>query len=97
MVARARIHEAEAHGNLVEEAQLGHGRLAGGKIIANEENNFVVARLHFIGGEQRHFRASVGGGLGGGDERAVFAIERPEFDLHSRRRAAVRGVEDVRA
>ena len=97
MIARARVGDAEAHGNFVEEPDFGEVRGLGGKVIADEENDLVLAGLHFIGGEQRRFGAAIGIGLGGRDQRAVITVERPQFDFQAARGTAVRGVEDVRA
>ena len=97
MIARARVGDAKTDRHLIEKTQLRQLRSPSRKIIADVKNNFVVAGFHFVRREQRHFRAPIGVGFRRGDERAVFAVERPQFDFHSPRRAAVRGVEDVRA
>src|SRR5438093_1369187 len=61
------------------------------------QHDFVLAGFHFLGGEQRLVGAPVGIGFGRRDERALLAVERPQFDFHPLRRTAVRGVQNVRA
>ena len=97
MIGRAGVGDAETHRDVIEKANLGERRRLGSEIIADEENDFVQAGLHFIGGQQREVGAAIGVGFGAGDERAFFAVERPEFDLQTGRGAAVGGVENVRA
>ncbi len=75
MIARARISDAEADGNFVEETDLRKIRPLGGKIIADVENNFVMPRLHFVRRQQGCFGAAIGIRFGAGQQRALFAVE----------------------
>jgi hypothetical protein len=97
MIARARVRNSEPHWHLLQKPHLRQRRGLGLKVIAHEEHDLVLAHRHFIGRQQRRIRAPVGIGLGGGDERALFAFQRPEFDLHSGSRTTMRGVQNVRA
>ena len=83
MIPRACVRDAESHRHLIQETNLRQRRPLGRKVIADEEHDLVMASLHLIGGQEWLIGAAIGIGLGRGDERALFAVERPEFNFHS--------------
>jgi len=97
VIGVAGIGDAETDGHFVEKTDFRERGRLGREIIADEENDFVMAGLHFLSGQQWRIGAAVGVGLGGDDECGLIAIQRPEFDFHSLGRATVRRIQDVRA
>ena len=82
-MARAGVGDAKTHGDLVEEPGFWQRWRSGRKVIADEEKDFVLASLHFIGAQQRLVGPAIRVGFHRRDQFAVFTIKRPEFDFHS--------------
>ena len=96
-MARAGVGDAETHGDFVEETGFRQRGRSGREVIADEEKDLVLAGLHFIGAQKRLVGPAIRVGFHRRDQFALFTIQRPQFDFHSRRRAAVRGVKNMRA
>ena len=48
MIRRRRVRDAEAHGNLIEEARLCQRDATRREVVADMEDNFVQTRAKFI-------------------------------------------------
>ena len=97
MVGRVGVSDSEPNRDTIEETVLGREISFAGKVIADVENEFVLANTKFAGDQQRLISPPVGVGSNSFQQRWLVGIKRPEFNLHPLRGTAVGRIEDVGA